>query len=94
MKVYRGTDGDLEPVEMECEEFGHPNKTSTGETMYVNTHFRTEEEAWASIKRSVEAGVSLAGDDVMRCKRAMQEANKRAGKAAADYAIVMRRFGP
>ena len=91
VKIYRGTDGDLEPVEMECEEFGHPNKTSTGETMYSNSHFKTEREAWESIMRSVEAGVSLAGSEVLHCQQALRKAEERAGKAAADYSVVMRR---
>lgn len=58
--VYRGTDGDLEPVKKECEVFGYPNRTTDGEQMYENTHFLTEEAAWRSILRSWAAGVSLA----------------------------------
>lgn len=92
MKVFRGTDGDLEPVEMECEEFGHPRKTSTGEIMYRNTHFRTKEEAWGSIVKSVEAAVSLAGSEVLNCKQALRRAEERAGKAASEYNIVMENF--
>ena len=59
IKVYRGTDGDTEPVNFECEKFGWPNKTTTGEMMFINTHFRTEKEAWESILTSWDAGVSL-----------------------------------
>jgi len=56
---FRGQDGDIAPVPFECEVWGYPNKTTTGEDMYENTHFRMEEEAWRSINRSWEAGVSL-----------------------------------
>ena len=90
MKIYRGTDGDLEPVEMECEEFGYPKRTTDGEIMYSNTHFKTELEAWNSIIKSVEAGVSLAGDTVLSCQRGLRRANERAGQAAADYSRVMK----
>lgn len=59
LKVYRGSDGDIEPVELECEIYGYPNRTTDGEQMYDNTHFRTERAAWDSIRRSWRAGISL-----------------------------------
>lgn len=60
LKCYRGADGDLEPVLCECEVRGYPNKTISGELMYDNTHFATEQEAWGSILSSWDAGVVLA----------------------------------
>jgi len=56
---WRGTDGDIEPVPFECEVWGYPNRTTTLEPMYDNTHFKTIGEAWKSIRRSWEAGMSL-----------------------------------
>lgn len=64
MKVYRGTDGDNEPVEMECEKFGWPNYTMCGEQMFDNTHFMTRDAAWESILDSANAGMELAGRSV------------------------------
>ena len=88
MKIYRGTDGDTKPVEMECYEFGYPNKTTTGEIMYANTHFKTERDAWESILRSVKAGVEIAGHDVANIENKLIKAQKMAGEAARDFWIA------
>ncbi len=76
MKIYRGTDGDVKPVIMECDKFGWPHKTTCGETMWDNAHYRTELEAWESIIASVYAGVSLAESSVRRCERHASKARK------------------
>lgn len=60
IKGYRGTDGDIEPVEFECETLDSSKKTTTGERMYENTHFATEEQAWNSINGAWEAGVAIS----------------------------------
>ena len=85
VKIWRGTDGDTAPVRMECDVFGWPNRTATGETMYENTYFRTEAEAWKSIIASVEAGVKLAGSRVLDLQEKLRSAQEQAGEAAADY---------
>ena len=59
IKGFRGTDGDIEPIPFECEEFGYPNKTTDGETMFINTHFLSEGEAWDSLLDGWEAGVRI-----------------------------------
>ena len=92
MKIYRGADGDLEPVEMECEEFKYLNETTSGETMHSNTHFLTKKEAWESIEKSVDAGVCLTGREVLRCKKALRDAEKQAAQAVADYVSVKDRL--
>lgn len=48
---WRGTDGDLEPVECICQnKFGYPNycnpKNEGEEMMYQNTHFLEKKDAW------------------------------------------------
>lgn len=58
--VYRGSDGDNEPREMQCEVSGYPQRTTCGERMFENTHFLTRAEAWESIRQSAEAGIKLA----------------------------------
>lgn len=82
MKIYRGTDGDTEPVEMECEEFGYPNNTTCGEKMCDNTHFKTEQEAWGSILKSVKAGVWLVGRDVILAENNLRKVEKLAAESA------------
>lgn len=78
MKVYRGTDGDLAPVEMEANGW-----------QSANTHFRTEAEAWDSILRSVAAGVKLAGGEVQRAKEQLAKAERQAGEAAVEFKTAL-----
>jgi len=92
IKGYRGTDGDVEPVEFECEVFGWPNKTTDGEMMFFNTHFRTEKEAWDSINRSWEAGVSLdanalqnARNDVAKWEKILADDVLKAQESKVKY---------
>ncbi len=92
MKVYRGTDGDIEPVEMDCEEFGHSNRTTSGDRMYDNTHFRTIEEAWQSILDSVDAGVCLVGGSVRNAEEELNRLLKRAGERAKEFEVVHRNY--
>jgi hypothetical protein len=66
----------------------YPGKDEDGETCYDNSHFKTEEEAWAAMVRDAEAGVSLAGSAVQSARKKMEEAEKDAASACADYAVV------
>jgi len=85
---YRGTDGDTAPVpfEYDPEPSGDiPAFTKGGMKCYVNTHFKTEEEAWESIIRSVDAGIKLAGSAVELAEAQQRTAYEYAGKAAIEY---------
>ena len=42
---------------VQCEEYGWPNVTVTGELMYENTHFKSRKEAFAEAKRNNIAGI-------------------------------------
>lgn len=85
MKIYRGSDGDTKPVELECEQFGWPNYTVDGKQMFDNTHFRTEKEAWVSILESVKAGVLLAGGSVRNAEEELARVRKIAGNRAKEF---------
>lgn len=91
---WRGTDGDVEPVPSWCETFGHPNSTTNGERMFANTHFRTPEEAWVQIEKSIESQLVLALSELERARDALVAAERRmmeAGERAAR--VVKRRSG-
>jgi hypothetical protein len=92
MKIYRGSDEDNAPVEMECEVFGFPYRTTTGEKMYVNTHFLTESEAWESIKASARASIKLADDYLIEIKDEMERAKQIAARAVERSTIVKNGF--
>jgi len=91
---WRGTDGDLEPVECIVDgDFGWPHKCTVKETgevenMYDNTHFRIKEEAWESIVKSVNAGVSLSKSRLEEAEVAYNEAKELAGECISEYLAV------
>jgi hypothetical protein len=87
--VWRGSDGDDAPVEMQCKVFGFPNRTSSGEQMYQNTHFRTEAEAWQSILRSAKAGLSLSNSRLESCRVVLAEAERDMVERGARLARVL-----
>ena len=91
MKVWRGTDGDNEPVEMECDVFGYPEATTSGEIMYENTHFRTKEEAWESIRASCEAGMNLIAGSIKRCEAQLAALHEDAANEVKRFAGVPRK---
>ena len=72
MKVYTYKhDGRIS--EDECEDFGYPNKTASGETMYDNTYFTTREAAIAYGISEETAGIRL---DVRALERAEEEVRR------------------
>jgi hypothetical protein len=88
MKVWRGTDGDNDPVELECVVFGYPNETTSGEIMYKNTHFRTKAEAWASIRKSCEAGMSLIASSIKHCEAQLAILREEAANEVKRFAGI------
>ena len=46
------------PVQMECETPGYPNRTTTDEPMYDNTHFVDKADAWDALVKEIEAYVN------------------------------------
>lgn len=81
--VWRGSDGDLEPVKMECEE--HAECTTRGERMWTNTHFRTEAEAWNSVLKSVVAYIALASRSVEQARARLSAAEKQSADAVVAF---------
>lgn len=87
--VWRGADSDSAPVRMECERFGHPHKTMTGETMYINTHFLTEEQAWESIRVSCEVAICRSGEQVTYAQSQLASAKEKAPRATLRMAAYI-----
>jgi len=88
MKVWRATDGDNAPVEMDCEEFGYPHRTTCGQTMYENTHFRTKAEAWENIRQSCKAGMFLLARSINECEARLIELREQAANEVKRFAGI------
>ena len=90
----------VEPVE--CEQVGYPHKDANGRTQFINTHFDTEEEAWAKLEASGAAGVSLSNSEIVRLKRRLRsmlrelardvERNEKIRRGAAKFREEARRL--
>ncbi|MDA8151505.1 MAG: hypothetical protein M0003_02120 [Acidithiobacillus sp.] len=83
MKLYKRDLQDFTAREVEGEPY--PGTDSDGDTCYHNSHFRTEIEAWASLKAEVEARVSMAGRDVAQKKMELLNAQEKDGEAAIAF---------
>ena len=90
--VFRGADGYIKPVRMECERFAPGLKTTCGDTMHINSHFLSEEDAWKAIVSHAEAGVSMAGRDVMQAEGMLADAQENAAYEAKQFMLTMQNF--
>lgn len=53
--VWTFEDDKPEPIKTQCEVPGYPNRDVDGRTMYENTHYPTEEQAWAKLEAMAAA---------------------------------------
>lgn len=74
----------------ECEVFGYPHRTTTGDEMYENIHFLDEGKAWDRLRAEAEAGVKLAAHDKRRAEKNLADAEKAAAAACMDMDAVLR----
>ncbi len=83
--MWRGSDGMIEPVKVECPNGLYPNLDAEGIEIYENTHFHTEEAAWQNIEDCVLAGVSLSGSAVENAQSQLRQAEKQAAESALEF---------
>jgi hypothetical protein len=85
---YRGEGGLRVPTPFEYEETENgalPPTTIDGQTIFTNTHFRTELEAWSSILSSTYAGLKLAGRAVQRAEDQLKQAREYAAASVKEW---------
>lgn len=83
MKLYKMDLQDFTVREVEGEPY--PGTDRDGEICYINSHFRTEAEAWESLKAKVEARVSMSARDLTQKKWELQKAQEKCGEAAIAF---------
>jgi hypothetical protein len=81
-----------EPVEQFCKEFGYPHKTECGATMYANTHFLIEADAWQKLLDNRAHWVKTNGRFVASAREHLREAAAAAALAAEHYAVASEKF--
>lgn len=77
MRAWRVEHGMTEPKSVQCKKLEHPERDSDGKTIYVNTHFEDEREAWEKLLCETQAAASL------NC-RAVEQARAELRKQEAD----------
>lgn len=75
-----------------CESTESLERDSEGRTIYVNTHFATEAEAWEKVLAEVRAWQRLAASDVRDCRARAEQAEKRLVEAAMARVLSERAF--
>lgn len=92
IEVWTTKRGIPHPVKQFCREFGYPNQTECGETMYNNTHFATEDAAWRKLINGLELHVRSCGRGVADATSALARAHELAGQTAADYHAALEAY--
>jgi hypothetical protein len=82
-KVWYVNDDIDRPEPVDCQVAGYPNKDEKGRTMYLNSHFASEADAWTHLLRSAQAGQSLS---CMAYKEAQDRLTRCTEQLAADAA--------
>ena len=93
MKLYRAECKDLAPVLVECPDNCRDmlsQNDADGRTIYDNSHFDTEADAWGSLMSDAEAWVSMSGRDIKADKIRLAKAREVAGDAAERFVDVKR----
>jgi len=88
MKLWRADTKQLKPVLVVCPHGGYPADDADGISIYNNTHFSTEAEAWDRLKAEADAGVSLAASDISEARSRLDKAHLRAANAVVKFARV------
>lgn len=88
MKLYRYDTKTASVIQTEGE--GWLDADTDGNTIYENTHFKTEREAWDYMLRDAEAGVKLDADNVHRRRIELAKAEAQAATSAIEWAAVCR----
>jgi hypothetical protein len=80
VKVWKADRSKTAPIQVECEVFSWPNQDADGETIYDNSHFTNEDDAWETIIANHKAGVSLACMEVNQLRSELTKAEAKVVK--------------
>jgi hypothetical protein len=96
--IYWAPSDGTAPVTMQVERLEYSKEDPQGHTMYRNSHFLDEADAWRHIMSEHDAHLIVIGRDIEDAKIRLRELEKRAGtivqihaKALDNYADWKRR---
>jgi hypothetical protein len=81
--LWRTDNGDtVKPVRTTAPAPGtYPGKDDDGKSIYTNTHFLTEEEAWEALEADVRAQMSLLSSEIVQAESLRQKLLEHAAQA-------------
>ena len=76
-------------VEVECPEgMKYPLHDADGDTIYINSHYATKQEAYVKAIEDCDAGISLAASSIESHRNSIRKLQE----AMSDYAIAKNRL--
>ena len=93
MKLWKARGGDEDPgiIEVECPKGRYPACDADGETIFDNTHFDTEAEAWERLAGDAAAGLSMTTGHVVDLRTRLAKAEREVVDAAVFNELVRTR---
>ena len=70
----------------------YPEHDAEGETIYENSHYSTEREAWASSFKNRHIGISWAARDVVDAEKALNTAKDKCVEATRQLNSLIKAF--
>lgn len=80
--MHKAVYGTPRPIAVECEVPSYPHCDADGKTIFVNTHFLSEAEAWDRVVSEHDAGLSMEARRVKNLRAELAEAEKQLADAA------------
>lgn len=74
----------LQVVQVECEALKWPARDTDGDTIYINTHFTTKDEAYNCAIKDCDAGINMEASSIEQ----IQKDILRRQEAMTEYAIA------
>lgn len=82
---FRGEHGERPTLTKKVKGTQYPATDIEDRRLFVNTHFATEDEAWASALSEASAGVRLSSGDYRNAQRRLEEATKQLAEDTAKF---------
>jgi len=88
MKMWKSVYEEPYVVEVECEVPEYPNTDADGDTIFDNTHFKTQGEALEEQKDQAIAGISLDTSAIKRAEENLFNAKERLCQSAVMFDFI------
>ena len=92
MKMWKVTIKAPAPIEVECPKPCYPNVDSDGDTIYSNTHFPDEGEAWERLIAESDAWIEMSASRIVTARADLQSREKESADVLIQRAAINQRY--